>query len=429
MRREEKDKVQTKKARRGDKKESPTPTGDDAPEAPERDSSEEADAPAEPSSAVDPDASPDDEAPPPEAVAPGAGGSDANTEDLSKITVAVAVVQPPQPAPAAQPAAARDAAPDLAVTTELPGEKRSKSVAKQPGSLAAKPQNARPQDASTSDHMATHKYGADVPAESEPVNAPEAAKGAAPNAAPAARQLHGKESHGQPAAVALDAAENAAAAAPQNFPPVELLPAADTSIPKEISAQAHEGAPKGAANDAEAPVVNLSGAHESKKLGGTEGAESAGAAQESARPDPADPLDQIVLGLKGKLDARTGKAEIRLDPPNLGAVRVSVTLENGALTAEFHSSSDVVRDLLKGNFEKLKTVLQDQGVAVDRLAVASPEAPAANGQGQQNSSGSPAHDGRSAGHYQQDSRQRRPESDAFARVLRQAGEAPIDLVA
>ena len=42
-------------------------------------------------------------------------------------------------------------------------------------------------------------------------------------------------------------------------------------------------------------------------------------------------MDQIVLGLKGKFDAHTGKAEIRLDPPNLGAVKVSVTLDNGTL--------------------------------------------------------------------------------------------------
>ena len=39
-------------------------------------------------------------------------------------------------------------------------------------------------------------------------------------------------------------------------------------------------------------------------------------------------MDQIVLGLKSKLDARTGKAEIHLDPPNLGALKVSLTLEN-----------------------------------------------------------------------------------------------------
>ena len=158
-------------------------------------------------------------------------------------------------------------------------------------------------------------------------------------------------------------------------------------------------------------------------------AETALKAQELS-PDPAhDPLDQVVLGLKSKLDSRTGKAEIRLDPPNLGAVKVSLTLESGTLTAQFESSSDVVRDLLKGNLAKLKSVLETQGLAVDRLSVEPP--PSASSSGQNASFGSATHDGRSAGQYQSDARsqQRRPESEAFAVLFSKAQDAPLDLVA
>ncbi len=160
------------------------------------------------------------------------------------------------------------------------------------------------------------------------------------------------------------------------------------------------------------------------------GADLAPPAQESLPAPTPDPFDQVVLGLKGKLDARTGKAEIRLDPPNLGTVKVSVTLDNGILTAEFHSASSVVRDLLKGNLEQLKTALQSQGVAVDRLAVDAPPNAGATGQNPQASFGSATHDGRSAGHYQ-DPRDGRPRSagDGFARLFSQAQEAPLDLVA
>lgn len=162
-------------------------------------------------------------------------------------------------------------------------------------------------------------------------------------------------------------------------------------------------------------------------------AESAPAAQESHAADPADTFDQVVMGLKGKFDARSGKADIRLDPPNLGTVHVSVSLENGSLTAEFQSASNVVRDLLKGNLDKLKTALQSQGVAVDRLAVdAPPSAGATPGQNSSASFGSATHDGRSAG--QQDGRSGQQRSgggggDGFARMFTQAQEAPLDLVA
>jgi flagellar hook-length control protein FliK len=163
-------------------------------------------------------------------------------------------------------------------------------------------------------------------------------------------------------------------------------------------------------------------------------AEAAPPAQETPRTDTPDPLEQVVLGLKGKFDARSGKAQITLDPPNLGTVKVALSLDHGALTAEFQSDSGMVRDLLKGNLEKLKSVLEGQGVAVDRLAVATPPAAdtgAAPRQGQQNAFGSPAHDGRSSGHYQQDSQPGRQHQDpnAFARHFRQAQDAPLDLVA
>ncbi|HEY4328966.1 MAG TPA: flagellar hook-length control protein FliK [Phycisphaerae bacterium] len=167
-------------------------------------------------------------------------------------------------------------------------------------------------------------------------------------------------------------------------------------------------------------------------------AEVAPAAQDTQQADAADTMDQVVLGLKGKFDARAGKAEIRLDPPNLGTVRVSLSLDNGSLTAEFQSQSNLVRDLLKGNLEKLKSVLEGQGVAVDRLDVSSPPISAsdagAKGNGQQASFGSPNHDGRSAGQYQQDPRSGQRQSDGppsqmFSRMIRQFQEAPIDLVA
>ena len=93
----------------------------------------------------------------------------------------------------------------------------------------------------------------------------------------------------------------------------------------------------------------------------------------------------------------------------------------------------MVRDLLSSNLDKLRTVLEAQGVPVDKLAVAPAQTPPGyvplNGQ----TFGSAAHDGRSAGQYQQDPRsnQRRPaEDDSFDNLLRRSAEnTPLDLVA
>ena len=175
-------------------------------------------------------------------------------------------------------------------------------------------------------------------------------------------------------------------------------------------------------------------------LAQSSGASSAGDAQNV--PDaPADStFDQVVLGLRGNFDPRSGKAEIDLQPPNLGMLHVSIQLDSGSLTAQFRSGSDVVRDLLKNNLDKLKEVLEAQGVAVDKLTVTNaPDRVAHVDTGQSSTTGSPNHDGRSAGEYRRDGsqdngsdpRRRQPDPSAFARTWRNASAvpSPIDMVA
>jgi flagellar hook-length control protein FliK len=279
----------------------------------------------------------------------------------------------------------------------------------------------------------------DAPAPDPEIAEPvaEAAGETPPEAAPAKPHSPGK--FAAPITEAHERSTKAAsfhddAAAPQSQIAPEPLP---QSIAKAVETIA-VGSPAPEAAPAEAKSANagiplpqgasVALSHDSAP------ADSAPAAQESPQSTTSETFEQVVLGLKGKLDARTGKAEIRLDPPNLGRVNVSVSLNNGTLTAEFQSASDVVRNLLKDNIDKLKSVLQGQGVAVDRLAVDAPAAPATaggNSAQQQQSFGSATHDGRSAGQYQQNGRQQQPpaQDDSFARLFRQTQDAPIDMVA
>ncbi len=138
------------------------------------------------------------------------------------------------------------------------------------------------------------------------------------------------------------------------------------------------------------------------------------------------------MGLHGKLDPQNGKAEIRLDPPNLGSLRVSINLNKGALTAQFETSTDVVRDLLSSHMDKLRSVLENQGITVDHLAVQTqPEPSQPQAQDQQNT-GSSNHDGRSAGGYEQKRQGTQQDSHdlTFARTFVQARQdAPIDVLA
>lgn len=158
-------------------------------------------------------------------------------------------------------------------------------------------------------------------------------------------------------------------------------------------------------------------------------AESAAPAQETPHAANENTFDQVVLGLRTKIDAKNGKAEIRLEPPNLGVVHVSMQLTNGQLTAEFKSGSSMVRDLLSTNLDRLKSTLESQGVAVDRIAVnPTPAAEKTTGNPQQNTAASQhqQHDGRSAGGFGRDqTQQRRGNADAFQRLWQEQ----LDLVA
>jgi flagellar hook-length control protein FliK len=77
----------------------------------------------------------------------------------------------------------------------------------------------------------------------------------------------------------------------------------------------------------------------------------------------------IVAGVRGQLLPSGGTMHIRLDPPELGPLSVTVRLRNGVMEASFETSSDDAARLLSHSLSALKTSLESQGVNVERLHV------------------------------------------------------------
>jgi flagellar hook-length control protein FliK len=77
----------------------------------------------------------------------------------------------------------------------------------------------------------------------------------------------------------------------------------------------------------------------------------------------------IVTGIRGQLLPTGGTMHIRLDPPELGPLAVTVRLRNGTVEASFETSSDEAAKLLSHSLSSLKTSLESQGVNVERLHV------------------------------------------------------------
>ena len=78
---------------------------------------------------------------------------------------------------------------------------------------------------------------------------------------------------------------------------------------------------------------------------------------------------RIVTGVHGELLPNGGAMHLRLDPPELGDLLISVQMRDGVMTAAFQTSNDEATRLLSHSLGDLKATLEAQGVTVERLHV------------------------------------------------------------
>jgi flagellar hook-length control protein FliK len=78
---------------------------------------------------------------------------------------------------------------------------------------------------------------------------------------------------------------------------------------------------------------------------------------------------QMTRGLATMLNQRGGVMTMRLNPPELGEVRVQMTLSRGVVSAEFQASTTQAHALLDRSLTALRSALEGQGLTVDRLNV------------------------------------------------------------
>jgi flagellar hook-length control protein FliK len=66
---------------------------------------------------------------------------------------------------------------------------------------------------------------------------------------------------------------------------------------------------------------------------------------------------------------RDGEVRLRLSPPELGALRLEVRVQDGAMVAHLHTETDSARTALIDNLPALRDRLAEQGVRIDRFDV------------------------------------------------------------
>lgn len=135
---------------------------------------------------------------------------------------------------------------------------------------------------------------------------------------------------------------------------------------------------------------------------------------------------RIVTAVRSEMIGGGGKMEIRLDPPELGALAVKIELRDGVMTAAFSTSSDEATRLLSHSLSQLKNTLETQGISVEKLQVQ--QAPR-----EEHSSRSGEDGGRQqqGGQDERESKQDQERREMLQRMWRRiaVGSDPVDLTA
>ena len=78
---------------------------------------------------------------------------------------------------------------------------------------------------------------------------------------------------------------------------------------------------------------------------------------------------RVVRGIVNAVNQNGGSVTLRLQPPDLGFVRVELEFTDGAVRAAFQSEQPAVRTLLIQQMSQLRQALESHGLQVDRLDV------------------------------------------------------------
>lgn len=172
---------------------------------------------------------------------------------------------------------------------------------------------------------------------------------------------------------------------------------------------------------------------------GTPDAASKGIAPRTESAPPAPPLppertfatnnhDRIITGMKAEVLPAGGEMKMRLDPPEIGVLQISVKVVNGTMTASFQTDNDKATQLLSHSLGRLKESLEAQGINVEKLQVQ--QAPKNEANSQQATQDQSRQNGQSGESAQQgwNQQQRRELLHRMQRRMLNGGD-PLDLVA
>lgn len=85
--------------------------------------------------------------------------------------------------------------------------------------------------------------------------------------------------------------------------------------------------------------------------------------------DSMEVIKQIVEKFKVSSNEKVSEIKVTLNPEYLGDVTLKVASSQGIVTAQFTAQNDKVKEIIESNFDKLREMLNEQGIEVSQLSV------------------------------------------------------------
>lgn len=108
-------------------------------------------------------------------------------------------------------------------------------------------------------------------------------------------------------------------------------------------------------------------------------ADAAAAGPDSTRSDDAN-VERILRLIRGRIDERGGSATMRLDPPEIGSVRLHIELRDDAVSLRMDTSSELAHRMLREQLDGLRQRMEQSGLRLEQVEIRPPQ-PAAPGDG------------------------------------------------
>lgn len=208
--------------------------------------------------------------------------------------------------------------------------------------------------------------------EAQPEESAEAAESRSRHGRPATAKDAGKTREPQAAEQSVDTPAQAAVAAGAT---TDASAAAATGVVAAAAATAETSQPTApAANTTSVEPVEGVATGTTHATNGESGARAASAASGTPEADQAGAVDrarfvQRVAQAFQAAGDRGGTIRMRLSPPELGSLRVEITVKQGVMNAWMETETDAARQLVLENLPALRERLADQGIKVEQFQV------------------------------------------------------------